>query len=159
MDQATVTSELPETVAVKGTVPPVGTVAVVGDRDTLTTGVADTAITATELLVASAWLVATTWQAPPGTVAGAVYTPPWVTEPHPEASWIDQITATSVLPETVAVNVAVPPVETAAVVGDSDTLTTGVADTVTTAMALFVASAWLVAATWQTPAGRVIGAL
>ena len=51
-------------------------------------------------------------QVPAGTVAGAVYTPPWVTEPHAEGSWIDQTTATSEVPETVAVKVAVPPAGT-----------------------------------------------
>ena len=56
---------------------------------------------------------------PAGTVAGAVNTPPWVTEPHPEVSWTDQTTETSEVPETVAVKVAVPPGGTVAVDGDT----------------------------------------
>ena len=103
--------------------------------------------------------MATTWQTAAGTVDGAVYTPPWVTVPHAEASWIDQVTATSELPVTVAVKVIVPPTGTVAAVGDTDTLTTGVADTVTEATACLLASAWLVAATWHRPAGGVIGAV
>ncbi len=49
---------------------------------------------------------------------------------------------------TVAVNVAVPPVATEAVLGEMETAMTGVVVTVTVATSFFEASATLVAMTW-----------
>jgi len=52
------------------------------------------------------------------------------------------------VPVTVAVNVAVPPVATEAVLGEMETAMTGVVVTVTVATSFFEASATLVAMTW-----------
>jgi hypothetical protein len=74
-----------------------------------------TVTVAVALFVESAALVATTWQvvADPG----AVYTPPCVTDPQPEDSWIDQVTAVFDVPATDAMKVAVPRVATEVVWG------------------------------------------
>ena len=76
-------------------------------------------------------------------VLGAVYKPEEETLP-PVA---DQVTAVLVDPLTVALNCAVPPVVTEAVVGATLTLTTTGAVTVTVALADLVESAALVAFT------------
>jgi hypothetical protein len=71
-------------------------------------------------------------------------------EPAPEGT--DQVAAVdwpAVVPEIVALKVRVPPVAVVAVAGDTLTVTTGAAVTVTVADALFVVSAALVATTWQ----------
>src|SRR6266478_4078491 len=54
---------------------------------------------------AFAWLVAMTWKVP--VVAGAVYTPLELTDPPAAPRWTDQMTATSLLPVTCAVNCCV----------------------------------------------------
>jgi hypothetical protein len=120
-----------------------------GERLTVTTGGAVTVTVAVSLFDGSALLVATTWQV--RAVAGAVYTPACVTEPQPEVSRTDQVTAVSEVPVTVAPKVSDPPVETEAVRGAMVTATTGAGVTVTTAIPWLAVSAALLARTWNVP--------
>jgi hypothetical protein len=104
---------------------------------------------AVSLFDGSAALVATTWQVL--AVDGAVYTPPCVTEPQPLASTIDQVTASLVVPATLAVNGTEPPTVTEVVCGETMTRMVGVVVTVTVASACTDESAALVARTWNVP--------
>jgi hypothetical protein len=78
-------------------------------------------------------------------VEGAVYSPVVLIEPT--AGLIDHVTAVFVVPETAAVNCCVCDGPRAAVVGETDTVTTVGGTSVTVADALFAGSAWLVAVT------------
>jgi hypothetical protein len=76
-------------------------------------------------------------------VEGAVYRPaPEILPPV-----ADQLTAVFLVPPTVAVNCCVPPVESEAALGETETVTVAGAVTVTVAEADFVLSATLVAVT------------
>ncbi len=69
-------------------------------------------------------------------------------------SCTDQVTAEDcpeASPVTVAVKLTVPPTLMVAGFGDTETVTTGVAFTCTTAAAFRVGSATLVATTWKVP--------
>src|SRR5215813_5949975 len=111
---------VPETVALKVTLPPGVVLATVGEMATEITGGGGGAVTVTvavALLDGSATLVATTWNVP--AVPGAVYLPLASTVPPP-LSWTVQVTAVDPLPAllTVAAKVVLPPVCTEALVGE-----------------------------------------
>ena len=72
----------------------------------------------------------------------------------PADSWTVQVTAVdwpAVVPVTVAVKAMVPPTTVLAGSGEIETVMTGVAVTVTVAVALFEGSATLFATTWNVP--------
>jgi hypothetical protein len=87
-------------------------------------------------LEGSATLVATTWNVPGA--AGAMYLPLESTVPPAEPSRNDQVTADDCpddRPVTRAVKETVPPTRTVAGSGDTETVTTGAAETWTVAVA------------------------
>ena len=112
---------VPVTVARKVTVPPVRMEAVAGVTLTAMTGAAVTVTVADPLLVASAALVATTWQVAPA--FGAVYRPAAETEPQLAPSCTVQVTDRLAVPVTAAAKACDPPAGTVAVAGVTTTST------------------------------------
>jgi hypothetical protein len=137
MDQVAAVSDDPVTVAAKARVLQASTAPGEGVTEMVTGGGGAVTVTvAVSLRVGSSTLLATTWHV--AAVAGAVYTPAALTDPQPEASETDQVTAGFAAPATAAVKETVPPVETVAERGLTDTVTGALGVTVTTTTARFV---------------------
>lgn len=137
---------VPFTVTLKVSVLPVVVEVVAGDTVTEVMVGAVTVTVAEADFVVSATLVAVTVSVP--VADGAVYAPADVIVPS-FAFHVTDLFET--LPETVAVNVALPPVMTDVVAGETPTEFTTGAATVTVADADFVVSAALVAVTVSVP--------
>jgi hypothetical protein len=139
---------LPVTVALKESVPAVGTEALVGLMLSKT-AVAATMVTLAEVdLVGSATLVTVTVRvAGEGTLAGDVYSPPPEMVPHAPplqpAPLIVQVTVVFEVPVTVAANCCVLPTDTVALIGFTCTATPAAPETFKVAVLLVVLPALL----------------